>query len=105
MNSATPSGIQVFRRADLLGMGMRPKQITRAVRGGIVVCVRRDRYMFAPVARIDRAVRVGGRLACVSVLSLLGVFVFDDSRVHVHLERTMSSPPSPPSTASSIREC
>jgi very-short-patch-repair endonuclease len=95
MTSATPSGIHVFCRADLLAMGMRPKQITRAVRGGVVVRVRRDRYMFAPVARIDRAVRVGGRLACVSVLSLRGVFVFDDSRVHVHLERSMSRMRSP----------
>lgn len=95
MNDATTSGIQVLRRADLLAMGMRPKQITRAVRGGVVVRVRRDRYMFAPVARIDRAVRVGGRLACVSVLSLLGVFVFDDSRVHVHLARSMSRMRSP----------
>ncbi|MFT4052735.1 MAG: hypothetical protein QM677_10885 [Microbacterium sp.] len=86
---------QVMCRADLLAMGMRPKQITAAVRDGRLLRVRRDRYMLAPAAGIDRAVRVGGRLACVSLLDLLGVFVFDGSRVHVHLARSMSRMRSP----------
>ncbi|MFT4213813.1 MAG: DUF559 domain-containing protein [Microbacterium sp.] len=84
-----------MRRADLLSMGMRPKQITAAVRDGRLQRLRRDRYLPAPTAGIDRAVRIGGRLACVSLLSLLGVFVFDSSRLHVHLERSMSRMRSP----------
>ncbi len=81
---------EVLSRADLLAAGMRPKHITRAVRAGGLLRLRRDRYMLVPHAGIDRAVRVGGRLACVSRLALLGVFVFDSSRLHVHLDRSMS---------------
>lgn len=90
MDASTVGQGEVLRRADLLAAGMRPKQITRAVREGALLRLRRDRYMSAPYGSIDRAVRVGGRLACVSLLALLGVFVFDASRLHVHLERSMS---------------
>ncbi|MEV4687582.1 type IV toxin-antitoxin system AbiEi family antitoxin domain-containing protein [Microbacterium sp. LWH3-1.2] len=87
---------QVLTRADLIGAGIRPKQITRAVRDGRLLRVRRDRYMVAASASgVDRAVRIGGRLACVSALVLLGVFVLDGSLLHVHLERTMSRLRSP----------
>lgn len=51
--------------------------------------------MRAPQHGIDQAVRIGGRLACVSLLAVLGVFVLDTSRLHVHLERTMSRLRSP----------
>ena len=86
---------EVFRRADLLAMGMRPTQITAAVRRGELLRVRRDRYMVAPYLGIDRAVRVGGRLACVSLLAALGAFVFDADRLHVHVDRAMSRMRSP----------
>ncbi|HCJ49772.1 MAG TPA: hypothetical protein DHW40_10665 [Microbacterium sp.] len=46
--------------------------------------------MARPYAGVDRAVRIGGRLACVSVLASLGVFVFESSVLHVHVERSMS---------------
>lgn len=85
----------VLRRADLLAAGYRPRRITRAVRDGELVRLRRDRYMWAPQHGIDQAVRIGGRLACVSLLAVLGVFVLDASRLHVHLERTMSRLRSP----------
>ncbi|MCT9818821.1 endonuclease domain-containing protein [Microbacterium sp. W1N] len=85
----------VLRRADLLALGFRPKQITRAVRGGRILRLRRDRYLAAPQPGIESAVRVGGRLACVSLLRLLGVFVFDDGVLHIHIERTMSRLRSP----------
>ncbi|WP_240658816.1 type IV toxin-antitoxin system AbiEi family antitoxin domain-containing protein [Microbacterium sp. CPCC 204701] len=81
---------EVLTRADLRARGMRPKQITREVESGRLLRVRRDRYMSAPSGGVDRAVRVGGRLACVSLLALLGVFVLDKRTLHVHLERTMS---------------
>lgn len=80
----------VLTRADLLAAGMRPRQITREVRAGRLLRVRRDRYMALPWNGVDRAVRVGGRLACVSLLALLGVFVLDAASLHVHLPRTMS---------------
>lgn len=80
----------VLRRADLLMMGFRPRQITRAVRNGELLRVRRDRYVMGAPPNMDRAVRIGGLLACVDVLALLGVFVFETNRLHVHLHRTMS---------------
>lgn len=85
----------VMTRADLLALGIRPKQITRAVRQGELLRLRRDRYMVQPIAGIDRAVRIGGRLACVSLLAALGIFVLDDRRLHVHADPTMSRMRSP----------
>jgi very-short-patch-repair endonuclease len=41
------------------------------------------------------AVRVGGKLACVSALNRVGIFAFDASRTHLHLDRTMSRSRSP----------
>ncbi|WP_106816965.1 type IV toxin-antitoxin system AbiEi family antitoxin domain-containing protein [Microbacterium timonense] len=96
MRTVYPGRDDVLRRADLIAAGIRPKQITRAVREGRLLRVRRDRYMLAASTNgIDRAVRVGGRLACVSLLVLLGVFVLDGSLLHVHVERTMSRLRSP----------
>ena len=86
---------EVLRRSDLIERGLRPRQITAAVQRGELIRVRRDRYMWAPAGGIDRAVRVGGRLACVSLLELFGVFVFDSARLHLHLERSMSRMRSP----------
>lgn len=86
---------EVVTRAGLISRGLDARGITRAVRNGELVRVRRDRYMRAPADGIDRAVRVGGRLACVSLLELLGVFVLDPRRLHVHLESTMSRLRSP----------
>ena len=34
---------------------------------------------------VVRAVRVGGRLTCLSLLALMGVFVLRNDKVHVHL--------------------
>lgn len=86
---------QVVTRAELTSSGLDSRDITRAVREGDLIRIRRDRYMQASPGGIDRAVRVGGRLACVSLLALLGVFVLDSSRLHVHLEATMSRLRSP----------
>lgn len=85
----------VLRRTDLLQAGLHPKQITAAVRSGSLMRLRRDRYMVAAQAGIDRAVRIGGRVGCVSVLAGLGAFVFDGAKLHVHLERSMSRLRSP----------
>ncbi len=80
----------VCTRADLIAAGMRPRQITRAVQDGTLLRIRRDRYTTASRHRIDEAVRIGGRLGCVSLLAVLGVFVLDGSLLHVHVEHTMS---------------
>jgi very-short-patch-repair endonuclease len=95
MEQVQIGGREVVTRADLLACGMRPGQIARAVRDGDLVRVRRDRYMVAADTAIARAVRVGGRMTCVSLLVLLNVFVLDPAGLHIHLERTMSRLRSP----------
>lgn len=85
----------VVTRADLLGAGMTPRAITRAVREGRMRRLRRDRYLLAPQDEIERAVRIGGRVACTSLLAMYGVFVLTAGGLHVHLEHTMSRLRSP----------
>jgi hypothetical protein len=90
MDSAA-SGQTIFARSTLLEEGMRPRGITRAVRDGTIVRVRRDRYALPGLHDdIRAAVRIGGRRACLSTLAAAGVFVFDASRVHVHVDRSAS---------------
>lgn len=78
----------VWTRAELRAQGMSARGITAAVSAGRLVRARRDNYLAAGAPRqIIDAVRVGGRLGCLSLLSILGVFVFDASVLHVHMER------------------
>lgn len=74
----------VFTRTEL---GMTGRQITDAVRAGTLLRLRRDRYATPLVlAEAAEAVRVGGRIACLSVLRLVGIFILEDSPcLHVHL--------------------
>ncbi|MCR2808855.1 MULTISPECIES: DUF559 domain-containing protein [unclassified Microbacterium] len=83
----------VFSRLDLLQLGYRPKQITRAVRDGTLIRLRRDHYVVADANRaVARAVRIGGRLTCISAIALAApeVFVFAAHRTHVQVPRAMS---------------
>ncbi|MCW3493693.1 endonuclease domain-containing protein [Microbacterium sp. SSM24] len=86
----------VFSRADLFREGHTRRSIQSAVRRGLLIHARRDRYLpaDAPEALV-RAVRVGGRLTCLSLLALLGVFVLENRRLHVHLAYTSSRLSSP----------
>jgi hypothetical protein len=82
---------QAVTRAHLAAAGLSKRTIGRAVAAGTLVRVRRDRYMSALSPDAMRgAVRVGGRLTCLSLLQLLGVFVFENSRLHVHIARGAS---------------
>jgi very-short-patch-repair endonuclease len=78
----------VLTRSDLRARGFTSRRITAAVRAGDLLRARRNHYLHpeAPPSLV-RAVRVGGRLGCVSLLAARGVFVFDSSRLHVHMER------------------
>jgi len=76
----------VFTRADLLGDGMSPRSITQAVRIGSLRRLRRDRYAPPGIDEaVAEAVRIGGRLTCVSLLRAIGVFVLQNSGLHVHV--------------------
>jgi len=88
---ATTYSPTVFSRADLLEAGSSGDDITRAVKAGTLVRLRRDHYSYADVdARVAEAVRVGGRVSCVTLLQMLGVFVLKSSGLHMHLLPHMS---------------
>lgn len=72
-------------------------RLTGAVRSGALVRLRRGRYVVASVdSTVQGAARLGGRLDCVSLLSLLGVFVLDRGRLHVQFDREASRLPERP---------
>ncbi len=81
----------VHSRAELLENGSSTRDITRAVRAGALVRLRRDHYAHPDIdPAVAEAVRVGGRVACVTVLQMLGVFVLRASGIHMHLHPHMS---------------
>lgn len=62
------------------------RQIAWAVRWGELIRVRRGHYALVGMSEpLLRAVRVGGRLACVSALRERGVWVLGDERLHVQV--------------------
>lgn len=84
-------GDEVMTRAELLATGLGRRGLAASLRSGAWIRVRRDRYASkATPTAIVEAVRVGGRLTCLSLLQLLGVFVFANDVRHIHLERGSS---------------
>jgi very-short-patch-repair endonuclease len=70
--------------------------LASAVRFEHLIRVRRGWYCLPDTDRATiEAVRVGGRLGCVSALGDLGVFAFDQSRTHLHLRHEASRLRSP----------
>mgnify|MGYP003451942366 CR=1 FL=1 len=87
---------RIFSTAELRAEGMTRARIGTAVRLGYLIRARRGFYVGATTPDvIVRAVRVGGRLTCLSLLALMGVFVLRNDRIHVHLPRTASRMRSP----------
>lgn len=96
--------ISLLRRADLRITGATGRQITDAVRDGRLLRLRRDRYLPAGAhPTICAAARWGGRLDCVSVLQLFGVFVREAGGLHVQLAPDASRVPRPDGAARVIR--
>ncbi len=84
-------GRRIFRRHELLASGMSGRAITEAVRSRSLLRVRRDNYALPETdAHTLEAVRVGGRLACVSAAQELGIFSFDSDFTHLHVARGSS---------------
>lgn len=81
---------------ELLRAGWSSRQLTRAVNAGILVRVRQGWYT-APNTdeTLQRAVRVGGRLACTSAARAYGLWVPGTRKLHVavqpHVSRLRSS--------------
>ena len=83
--------LTIASRQLLLAVGAHSRMLTAAVRGGALIRVRRDHYALPGTdSKVLRAVRIGGRLACASALRNDGIFGFDDTNTHVHLEREAS---------------
>ncbi|MBG6058572.1 very-short-patch-repair endonuclease [Cryobacterium sp. MP_M5] len=82
---------RIVSRRDLLDSGLTGSQITLAVRSDRLLRVRRDHYAAPGTDRHTvEAVRVGGRLACVSAARELGIFAFDTRFTHLHVPRAAS---------------
>jgi very-short-patch-repair endonuclease len=89
--SASPSAVVaalggVATRDQILGAGVRGVDVSRAVSAGELVRVRRAHYALPDAPRdAVSAVRIGGRLGCVSALASYGVWTRSSSAVHVAL--------------------
>lgn len=82
---------------ELREEGWTRHRIDRAVRSGSLVRLRRGRYVDATTdATVQDAGSLGGRLDCVSLLSLLGVFVLHSEHLHVQFDREASRLPGRP---------
>lgn len=83
-------------RAELVEQGWTSRQLTAAVRAGTLIRARRGWYLPSEAAEdLVSAVRVGGLLACLSLLRMIGVFVLSKPVLHVHMPRGASRMRSP----------
>ncbi|SDH51271.1 endonuclease domain-containing protein [Microbacterium pygmaeum] len=88
-----------YSRAELCAHGFTRRSLARALESGELLRVRRDRYVRTDIpAALQSAVRIGGRATCLTLLQMLGVFVFQNSRLHVHVPRGSSRLRSPGTT-------
>lgn len=84
-------------RRQLIAGGMRPHELTAAVRAGTLLRPRRDRYLPGGCnSAVQTAVGAGGRLDCVSLLVRFGVFVHEHPGVHVQVAPDASRVPAAP---------
>jgi hypothetical protein len=88
--------VRVAHRDLLIAHGATGRMLTTAVKGGYLIRARRDHYLLPTESRqLVAAVRVGGRLDCVSALAADGLFAFDDFWTHIRLDHKMSRLRSP----------
>ena len=85
------NNLMIASRNELLAGGASSRMLTMDVRSGHLIRVYRNHYALPGTPEhIIRAVRVGGRLACISMLEDRGVFVFSHHSGHIHVERGSS---------------
>jgi very-short-patch-repair endonuclease len=85
-----------FTTAELRAGGLTRARIRAAVAAGMLIRTRRGFYVPSSTPdAVVRASRVGGRLTCLSLLLLMGVFVLRTDMLHVHMVRNASRMRSP----------
>jgi very-short-patch-repair endonuclease len=90
------AAVRVAQTAELRAAGATERMLTSAVRFEHLIRLRRGWYCLPGTDRATvEAVRVGGRIGCVSALGDLGIFAFDQSRTHLHLRHEASRLRSP----------
>lgn len=78
--------------ARLVASGCTAKAVQRLAADGDIIRVRRGWYALPDADQdIVRAVRVGGRLACISACRRYGVWTPKDDRIHVKVSRQASN--------------
>lgn len=88
----------VMSYADLRATGASRAGIREALAAGVLHRARRDVYVAGGVHEaVVAAQRVGGRLDCISAVGAAGIFVLDQSHLHVQVEPTHSRLRSPSS--------
>lgn len=93
-----------LRTSDLRAAGLTRRDIGRAVTSGTLLRLREGVFT-TPAADPDcaAAVRAFGRLACVSELRRLGVFVRDRTDLHIHVDEHSARIPRPSGIARTHR--
>ncbi|MEH3089494.1 MAG: hypothetical protein PGN24_07860 [Microbacterium arborescens] len=92
----TPEALQLrcWSTVELRASGLRKRDIADAVASGRLARPRRGWYVLADAPEpVVAAIALGGRLTCVSLLRLLGVFVLERGGPHVQLRRSASRLP------------
>jgi hypothetical protein len=90
------AGVRVASRDLLIAHGASGRMLTSAVRSGHLIRARRDHYLLPQDSRrLVEAVRVGGRMGCITALADSGVFAEDPLGPHIYIARGMSRMRSP----------
>ena len=94
--SPLPSARRFWTTAELRAEGINQRSLAYLVETGALLRVRRGHYVASdtPPAMTDAA-RLGGRLDCVSLLALVGVFVHHGTGSHVQITPGASRLPTP----------
>ena len=83
--------VQIAETEALNAAGANWRALRAAVDSGYLVRARRGHYALPDTdAHVLEAVRLGGRLACVSALANSGIFILDSTFAHIHLDPTAS---------------
>ena len=83
--------VQIAETGALNAAGANWRVLRAAVESGYLVRARRGHYALPDTdPHVLEAVRVGGRLACISAVASNGIFALDSTFAHIHVDPTAS---------------